>query len=169
MKSFIESQFSYTPLGWMFHDRDMNNKINKLHERALRIVYKDDLSTFGELLLKDNSICIHHRNIHFMAIEMHKLINDNGPALLNEIFMKKDDHYIRTLRSKDFLLPRANTVHYGHDSLKYFGPKIWGIIPNEIKSIKDAEQFKIKLKTWVPSECPCRLCKIYVNGVGYIN
>ena len=169
MKSFIESQFSYTPLGWMFHDRDMNNKINKLHERALRIVYKDDLSTFGELLLKDNSICIHHRNIHFMAIEMHKLINDNGPALLNEIFMKKDDHYIRTLRSKDFLLPQANTVHYGHDSLKYFGPKIWGIIPNEIKSIKDAEQFKIKLKTWVPSECPCRLCKIYVNGVGYIN
>ena len=41
MKSFIESQFSYCPLVWMFHNRVLNNRINKLHERGLRLVYKD--------------------------------------------------------------------------------------------------------------------------------
>ena len=38
MKSFVESQFSYCPLIWMFHSRTLNNRINKLHERALRLV-----------------------------------------------------------------------------------------------------------------------------------
>ena len=51
-KSFIESQFSYCPLVWMFHDRTMNKKINRLHERALRIVYFYYTSNFDELLEK---------------------------------------------------------------------------------------------------------------------
>ena len=69
MKSFIESQFAYSPLVWMFHDRHMNNKINKLHERSLRIVYKDDISSFAELLLKDGSLSTHHRNIHLLPLK----------------------------------------------------------------------------------------------------
>ena len=40
MKSFIESQFGYCPLIWMFHGRGVNNKINHFHERSLLIVYK---------------------------------------------------------------------------------------------------------------------------------
>ena len=62
MKSFIESQFKYCPLVWMFHSRELNNKINNLHERALRIVYKDNKSTFNELLMKYNSFSNHHHN-----------------------------------------------------------------------------------------------------------
>ena len=61
MKTFIQSQFNYCPLTWMFHNRTLNNKINKLHERALRIVYKNDSLTFQELLDKDDSITIHQR------------------------------------------------------------------------------------------------------------
>ena len=62
MKSFITSQFGYCPLIWMFHSRALNNKINSIHERALRITYNDSKSTFEELLSKDNSVSIHHRN-----------------------------------------------------------------------------------------------------------
>ena len=50
MRAFINSQFKYCPLIWMFHNRRLNNKINKLHERALRLVYKNDDCTFQELL-----------------------------------------------------------------------------------------------------------------------
>ena len=50
MKTFVESQFNYCPLIWMFHSRHLNNKINNVHEKALRIVYSDDKSTFQELL-----------------------------------------------------------------------------------------------------------------------
>ena len=63
MKTFITSQFSYAPVTWMFHNRTLNNKINRLHERALRIAYDDDKSTFQELLDSDNSMTIHQRNI----------------------------------------------------------------------------------------------------------
>ena len=63
MNAFFTSQFSYCPLTLMFHSRKLNNKINRLHERCLRVVYNDRLSTFEELLNKDNSVSIHHRNI----------------------------------------------------------------------------------------------------------
>ena len=61
MKAFIEPQFGYCPMIWMHHNRTINNRINKLHERALRLVYKDYISSFEELLLKD--FTIHHRNL----------------------------------------------------------------------------------------------------------
>ena len=61
MKTFMESQFNYCPLVWMFHSRTLNNKINKLQERALKIVYKNRNLTFQELLNLDNSFTIHHR------------------------------------------------------------------------------------------------------------
>ena len=63
MKAFITSQFSYCPLVWMFHSRTMNNRINTLHEKALRLVYtnKPNLS-FYELLKEDKSVKIHQRN-----------------------------------------------------------------------------------------------------------
>ena len=60
-KSFIESQFSYSPLTWMFHGRKANNRINHIHERAVRLIYSDDVSTFEELLQKDKSCSIHHK------------------------------------------------------------------------------------------------------------
>ena len=68
VKAFFESQFSYCPLVWMFHSRTLNNRINKLHERALRLVYKDPNLTFEQLLEKDNSFTIHHRNLQKLPI-----------------------------------------------------------------------------------------------------
>ena len=56
MRAFITSQFQYCPLIWMFHGRQLNQKINKIQERALRITYKDDESTYGELLEKDCAV-----------------------------------------------------------------------------------------------------------------
>ena len=165
----MESQFSYAPMVWMFHDRGLNNKINKLHERALRIVYRDDVSNFEELLKMDNSLTIHHRNIHTLAIEMFKCLRGIGPELLNDIFVKKDGTNTRVLRSQnEFILPQVNTVHYGHDSLRYFGCKVWEMIPREIKLCTELSKFKENIKKWIPSECPCRLCKDYIHGVGYI-
>ena len=41
MKAFIESKFGYCPLVWIFHSQSLNNKITRIHERALRITYND--------------------------------------------------------------------------------------------------------------------------------
>ena len=61
MNAFVVSQFSCCPLVWMFHDRSVNKKINKVHERGLRITYKDSCSNFDELLMKGNTVSIHHK------------------------------------------------------------------------------------------------------------
>ena len=64
MESFSESQFGHCPLVWMFYSRGVNNKINHMHKRGLRIIYEDNISPFEELLEKDGSYSIHHKIIH---------------------------------------------------------------------------------------------------------
>ena len=87
MKAFTESQFNYSPLIWMLHSRVLNDKINSIHERALRTVYSDYNSSFNELLDKDGSFTIHQRNVQSLAIEIYKYLHDLSPAIL-----KSDSH-----------------------------------------------------------------------------
>ena len=49
MKAFIHSQFGYCPLIWMFHSRRLKNRINRIHDRSLCIVYRDAHNSFDEL------------------------------------------------------------------------------------------------------------------------
>ena len=83
-KSFIESQFGYCPLIWMFHGRRVNNKINHLHELSLRMVYKDN-SSFKELSKKDNSFTVNHRNIQSLAIELFKVKVNLSNTIMEDI------------------------------------------------------------------------------------
>ena len=59
MKIFVISQFDYCPLIWMFHNRALNNRINTIHERALRLVYQNKNLSFSELIELDNAVTIH--------------------------------------------------------------------------------------------------------------
>ena len=70
----------------MFRSRNLNNKINRLFERCLRITYNDKLSNFEELLHKDNSVSIHHNNRPALATEMYKVVNGTSPEIMNEVF-----------------------------------------------------------------------------------
>ena len=93
MKAFIESQFGYCPLIWMFHSRGVNNKINHLHERSLRIVYKDNISSFEDLLKKDRSFTIHQRNIQSLAIELFKVKGNLSNNIMYDIFQTRKINY----------------------------------------------------------------------------
>ena len=68
IKFFVGAHFGYCLLVWMFHCRVLNKKIN----HSLRIVYKDNISSFHELLQKDYSFTIHHKSIHILAVELYK-------------------------------------------------------------------------------------------------
>ena len=70
----------------MFHSRKLNNQINRLHERCLHVVYNDRLSTFEELLNKDNSLLVHHRNLQCLATEMFKVHSGEASQILQEVF-----------------------------------------------------------------------------------
>ena len=86
IKAYVPSQFGYCLLVWMFHSRSLNNKINTLHERALRITYGDRSSLFENLLKKDNSVSIHHRNIQALPTEMFKVKNNIAPEIMKKLF-----------------------------------------------------------------------------------
>ena len=168
-KSFFESQFKYCPLIWMFCSRTANGKINKLHERALRIVYDDLESSFEELLEKDNSFNIHHQNVQRVALEMYKILHGLSEGSFNEILtdLKKNNHY--NLRSaSEFLVPSVNSEYKGKNSLRYFGPIIWYSLNSDIKNIDTLSKFKEKIRKWKPDNCPCRLCKEFITGVGFL-
>ena len=167
MKAFITSQFNYGALIWMFHSRTMNNKINRLHERALRLVYDNENLSFQELLTLDNSITIHHRNLQKLAIEMFKIRNNLSPTPMNEIFKNCTNHY--DLRNKRYWeVCRTRTVYYGTETIRYRGPKTWELLPLNIKESKTLCEFKNKIKNWIPQGCTCRLCKVFIPELGFL-
>ena len=167
MKAFIESQFGYCPLVWMFHSRALNNKINKLHERGLRLVYKDASLSFQQLLEKDNSVTIHHRNLRKLATEMYKLKNNLSPKLLKSIISESNNPY--DLRSENpFQTNNIRTVCYGTETISFRGPKTWALLPSEIKQSKSITEFKRKIKRWEPEGCTCRLCEVYIQNLGFL-
>ena len=165
MRSFIESQFSYCPLIWMFCSRKMNRKINHIHERALRLVYDDYMTPFEELLFKDKSVSIHHRNLQKVAIEMFKVKNELCPSFIGNMFCRINN---RTRSNAEFLRPIMNTVHKGELSLRSFGPIVWdNMLPQNLKEIKTIDDFKNGIKGWAPKNCVCRLCKDYIPNLGF--
>ena len=86
LNSFIASHFSYCPMVWMFHSTKLNERINQIHERALRIVSKDFKLSFQELLKEDSSLNIYHRNLQKIMTEIFKVKNRLSPELMNDAF-----------------------------------------------------------------------------------
>ena len=167
MKAFVTSQFQYCPLVWMFHSRRMNSKINRLHERALRIAYKDYTSTFVALLEKDKSVTIHQKNLQLLMIEMFKTANNSNPSFMDEVFPQRNIIY--NLRNANtFSLPMIHTVNHGTETIRYRGQRIWHSLPQEIKNSNSVEQFKNNIKSWKSEACDCRLCRQYIPQLGFL-
>ena len=100
----------------------MNRKINHIHKRALRIVYRDNSSSFAELLKKDNLVCVQYRNIQSLAIELYKVKHTISNSLILDIFpLRSVDYNLRT--QTDFIKPSTNTTRYDMFLLQKCG--IW--------------------------------------------
>ena len=168
MNAFFTSQFAYCPLIWMFHNRTLNNRINKLQERALRLVHNDNTSSFCELLQKDNSFTIHHRNIQKLALEMYRVKHRIAPKIICELFNEANVPY-KLRQDVSFRSYNVKTVLYGTETLSYLGPKIWNLVPSNIRDCATEPIFRKKIKKWKPDRCPCRLCKVFISNLGFID
>jgi len=151
----------------MFHSRTLNNRINRLHERALRLVYKDHHLTFEQLLDKDNSFTVHHRNLQKLATEIYKIINNESPPIMKQIFPMTLNPY--NLRNKNpFISSNVHSVYNGTETISYRGPQIWALVPNDIKHSKSSTEFKRRIRKWKPNDCPCRICKRFIANIGFV-
>ena len=168
INAFFTSQFSYCPPVWMCYSRTNNSKINRLHERCLRLVYNDKQSSFNELLEKDGSVSIHMRNIQILATEMYKLVNNLSPPIMNRVFKLNSDSRYNLRQISQFSRSLVKSVYQRTESISYLGPKIWDIQPDDHKTIQNLDTFKIKIKKWEPENCPCRLYEVYIDRVGFL-
>ena len=148
-RSFIESQFKYCPLIWMFCSRSSNKNINRLHDRALRPVYDNYSSSFETLFEGDSSFTIHHQNIQSMLIEIYKSLNKaSAENFFDSLFEFKFRHSQFPLELK---MPFCNSVYHGKNSIRYCGSQIWNSVPFEIRNAATLEDFSRKIKCWSAS------------------
>ena len=68
----------------------------------------------------------------------------------------------------DFTIPRVKSVNHGFESVTYLGPTIWESIPSKIREKNSLKKFNYEIKQWKPNSCSCRLCKRYIQHIGYI-
>ena len=167
MNDFFKAQLSYCPLVWMCHSRSMNNKVNRIHERYLRIIYSDKTSFFAVLLVKDGSVTIHTRNLQALATEMFNVHKNMSTELMQGLFCVRQTHY--NLRNPHhFAIPSTNSVYHGSESISNLWPRIWNLVLDRLKALNSISSFQNEIERWQPEFCTCRLCKTYINCVGFL-
>ena len=160
--------FGYCTLVWMFHDRTPNNRINRIHESALRIMYRDKKSSFTKLLQEDNTMIKHQQSLQALATEFYKGKRGIASDLIKKL-LPLSTHTYNLGSSYEFKVENVKTVHHGTESLSFLGPKTWEHVPLKVKSCQILEEFKKKLKSWILENCSCRLCKTYLLQLGFTN
>ena len=125
--------------------------------------------TIKELLEKDDSVSVHIRNVQTLAIEMYKVVNGGSPEIMKEIFRIREENGYNLRHQNTFTHPIVNSVYNGTETVSFLGPKIWELIPTEIKELVSLNGFKKAIKKWKPVTCSCRLCKTYIDHVGFIS
>ena len=123
MKAFVTSQFSYCTLIWMFHNRNLNNKINRIQELTLRLVYYYNLS-FSELLDLGNSVTVYHKKLQVLVTEIYKLKNGIAPQMMKDTFELQNPFYDLRSSCNQFRRENIKTVYKDLQSVRYLGLKI---------------------------------------------
>ena len=167
LQAFVLSHFSYCSLVWIFYDRTLNHRINHIHERALRFVYKDYQTDFGSLLEQRSLVSIHVKNLQLLLTEIYKTRSGLSPPFMKDIFSEWNTGYNLRYRN-DSQFPKVQTTTYGIENISFLGNRLGSTLPNIIKQASTPSIFKSHIIFWKGKNCNCRLCKIYIPQVEYL-
>ena len=147
--SFIRSHFNYCPLVWHFCGKQNSDKLEKIQERALRIMYKNYESSYDELLKLSGTQTLLLQRLKIMVLEVFKSVCQLNPTCITTMFDIKEVPYSMRNPIK-IIQPKRKTTHYGLRTFSYTGAKMWNELPFGLTSIDDIEitEFKRLLNTW---------------------
>ena len=94
----------------MFYSCSLNNKINRLHERCLRIIYNDKRSNFYTL-----------NNITALAIELYKVANDMSSEIMSEVFKLRDTLCYNLRDTWKYSTNPIHSVYHGNEPASHLG------------------------------------------------
>ena len=136
--SFIYSNFNYCPLVWNFSPKSASRKIEKIHERCLRMKLKNYTGTYKEILNLAGEVTMDTRRLRLLLVQVFKTIHDENPHYMKEIFQVSQG----TARNRNNLKVHSHiTANYGTKSLKTLAPQIWNSLPEHIKASKSLSCF----------------------------
>ena len=155
--AFIDSQFNYAPLIWMFCRKGLYLKMQKIHHKTLKVIYQSN-KTYEELLELSETVSIHQRHLRFLVTEVHKSTSYLNPKFMCSFFTHKEIPY--NLRKGQVLsLPPARSTYYGTNSVHFRGSLIWNNLPSYIKSSRSVCEFKNNIKNFRNIDCGCLICR----------
>ena len=158
MNAFFSSQSTYCLLIWMFHNQTLNNRINKLQEGAPHLVHVSTSFSFT----------IDHLVTQKLALKMYKIKHHIAAKIMCKLFNEANVPY-NLRQDVIFCSCNVNNVLYGTETLPYHGPKIWNLVLFDIKDCATEQFFRQEIKKWKQDRCPCRLCKVYIRNLGFID
>ena len=148
------------PLIWMLHNQSNINKIKNLDERCLRLVCNDKKSSYEELLIKDSTVSIHHKNIQTLATEMFKVKNELSPDIIYDALTRRINIHSNLRNIIHFGTSFVRTVYNRTESASCLGPEIWDIVPEEYKALNILNSFnKNQSKVVYPLTIPADFVK----------
>ena len=113
-----------------------------------------------DLLKPSGVISIHQRWINFLLTD--KYIHGLSPEIMNEAFSTRANIYnTQQFHASEIYIPTSN--RYGLNSIHYKANQIWNLLPKNLKSSPSLTLFKNEIKLWQCFNCPCNICKSYVN------
>ena len=145
INAYIKSLFNYCPLVWMFCYRRIMHKMNKIHERSLRLLLKNYKDDFQDLLRSSGDISIHQRCINSLLTEVYKYIHGLSSEIMNEGFSTGANIYnTRQFNVFETHIPTSNKN--GSNSIPYKANQLWNLLPENLKLFPSLTLIKNEIK-----------------------
>ena len=155
-KAYFLPHLNYCSLVWHHCGKRNSDKLEKLNLRCLRFVFNDYESNYDKLLEKIDHSSLQNSRYCDLLILIYKAIHNSSPTYISSIFNERKSKY--NLRGERALnIPSVNTTKYGLHSIRYFGPKFWNSISNDLHKL-NLKEFTLAIRNLTFSSYCCSFC-----------
>ena len=156
--AFIDCQFNYAPLMWMFCRKGLYLKMQKIHKTL--VIYQSN-KTYEKLLKLSETVSLHQRHLRFLVTEVYKSTSYLNPEFMCSFFTHKEIPY-KLRKGQVHSLPPARSTYYGTNSVQFRGSLIWNNLPSYLKSSWSIFEFKNNIKNFRNIDLGCLICRTWI-------
>ena len=154
----VISYFNYCSTVWHFCGKVEIHKMEKLHERCIRFIYKEYDMNYFQLLKAKNLKTLFSQRINTMCCEIFKTKRNLNAGYMKDLLADRPSKYPNR-REDDLYVPKANQYTFGYNSYRVEGPKQWNKLSENTRRANTFSKFKDLIKLESVPICSCEKCK----------